>query len=206
MLGLNTHMPGLNTHMPGWHAHVPGLNIHMPGLNPHMPGLHTHMPRLNTHMLEVNTHMLGVKTHMLGLNTHMLGLKTHMLVHCRHDVQPDGQLYSSLMDVAGQAKRIDLAFDLQADMVAQGLQPSKVITIIQIIVRVIETTVKACSPQGKPPFRTLSPIPPHAVPSVHAHMLPCMVCQACIYICCVKCHACVAAHMACSLLFWVCVC
>lgn len=49
-----------------------------------------------------------------------------MLLVCRHDVRPDGQLYSSLMDVAGQAKRVDLAFDLQADMVAQGLQPSGV--------------------------------------------------------------------------------
>lgn len=55
-----------------------------------------------------------------------LGLNTTVVVHCRHAVQPDGQLYSSLMDVAGQAKRVDLAFDLQADMVAQGLQPSKV--------------------------------------------------------------------------------
>ena len=45
---------------------------------------------------------------------------------CRHEVQPDGQLYSSLMDVAGQAQRVDLAFDLQADMVAQGQLPSQV--------------------------------------------------------------------------------
>lgn len=41
-------------------------------------------------------------------------------------MQPDGQLYSSLMDVAGQAQRVDLAFDLQADMVAQGQLPSQV--------------------------------------------------------------------------------
>ncbi len=86
-------------------------------------------------------------------------------------MQPDGQLYSSLMDVAGQAKRVDLAFDLQADMVAQGLQPSQVIIMIiitrtttilittiiititimvMIVMIMIITTminIKACSPQ-----------------------------------------------------------
>ena len=43
-----------------------------------------------------------------------------------HGVQLDGQLYGSLMIVAGQAKRLDLAFDLQADMVAQGHLPTQV--------------------------------------------------------------------------------
>ena len=74
----------------------------------------------------LNAHMLGRNTHMLGPEFTHAGLNTQMMVQCRHDVQPDGQLYSSLMDVAGQAKRVDLAFDLQADMVAQGLQPSQV--------------------------------------------------------------------------------
>ena len=91
----------------------------------------------------------------------MLGLNTHMMAQCRHDVQPDGQLYSSLMDVAGQAKRVDLAFDLQADMVAQGLQPSKV----------------------KPPSKCCR-LQCHAVllPSAYAHMLLSVVCHACTYV------------------------
>lgn len=94
---------------------------------------------LKAHMLGLKTHMFGLKTHMFGLNTHMLGVNTHLMVHCRHDVQPDGQLYSSLMDVAGQAKRVDLAFDLQADMVAQGLQPSQVRLLMLVII--ITTTI-----------------------------------------------------------------
>ncbi len=106
----------------------------------------------------------------------MLGLNTHMTVHCRHDVQPDGQLYSSLMDVAGQAKRVDLAFDLQADMVAQGLQPSKV----------------------KPPSRMLLPILPHAMllPLVHAHMSLSMVSRMhiCCWLWCVM-HACIFVYL-----------
>ncbi len=143
---------------------------------------------LNKTMLGLKTHMLGLKTHMLGLNTHMLGVNTHMVVQCRHDVQPDGQLYSSLMDVAGQAKRVDLAFDLQADMVAQGLQPSQVIIVIMIImiITIIITTIimiiiKAC--KGEISSRML---------------LPTMSCSAaaiwCMHICC--CQWCVMrAHM-----------
>ena len=127
----------------------------------------------------------------------MLGLNTHMMAQCRHDVQPDGQLYSSLMDVAGQAKRVDLAFDLQADMVAQGLQPSKV----------------------KPPSKCCR-LQCHAVllPSAYAHMLLSVVCYACTYVAvygvscmhiygvscmhiCFRawCHACVAARRPCNL-------
>lgn len=45
---------------------------------------------------------------------------------CRSGVRQDERLYSSLMQVAGQANQVDLAFELQADMVAQGLQPSQV--------------------------------------------------------------------------------
>ena len=58
----------------------------------------------------------------------------------------------------------------------------------------------AGSPQRWNPSRMLSPILPHAVllPLVHAHMFSSMVCRACIYICCVWCQACVAAHTACN--------
>ena len=47
---------------------------------------------------------------------------------CRNGVKADERLYSSLMEVAGQAQRVDLAFELQANMLAQGLQPSQVHT------------------------------------------------------------------------------
>ena len=47
---------------------------------------------------------------------------------CRNGVKADERLYSTLMEVAGQAQRVDLAFELQANMLAQGLQPSQVRT------------------------------------------------------------------------------
>lgn len=48
------------------------------------------------------------------------------IVVFRHGVRPDAQLYSSLICIAGRAHHVDLAFELQTDMIAQGQQPSEV--------------------------------------------------------------------------------
>ena len=71
---------------------------------------------------------------------------------CRNGVKADERLYSSLMQVAGQAQRVDLAFELQANMLAQGLQPSQVHT-----------------PPHSHPCTPLC----HAFHSVCKHVLPC---------------------------------
>ena len=61
-----------------------------------------------------------------GVSTLSTTRSLSLEVVCRHKVQADPQLYSRLMAVAGQSKRLDLAFDLQADMQAAGQLPTQV--------------------------------------------------------------------------------